>query len=208
MDGVLVDSMPLHTQAWEAYLSRQGLDPTTVARARHGSRNDHIVQELFGSGLSPGEVHEHGEAKERIFRELMAPLLEEFLVPGLREFLAVLDGVPCAVASNAEAANLDFVLDNARLRAHFPVVVDGHMVTHPKPHPEIYLLAAVRLGVEPSRCIVIEDSLTGVRAGLAAGMAVAGIETTLSPVPETGVSVKDFRDPRLCGWIRQVAASW
>lgn len=208
MDGVLIDSTPVHARAWQTYLRRLGRDPNGVGRALHGLRNDHIVRALFGDGPSDEEVHRHGAEKEKIYRELMAPLLEQYLLPGLREFLDLLGELPCAVASNAERENLDFVLDGTGLRPHFPVVVDAHMVTHPKPHPEIYLLAAERLGVPPARCVVIEDSRAGVQAARAAGMAVAGIETTLSPVPDTGVSVKDFRDPRLTEWLRQVASEW
>ena len=83
-----------------------------------------------------------GAAKEELYREMLASRIEEVLVPGLRPFLDRYRGAPLAVASNAEPENVAFVLDRAGLRGYFRVVVDGHQVTHPKPHPEIYLRAA------------------------------------------------------------------
>ena len=149
-------------------------------------------------------VDAHGEAKERIYRELMAPVLEQHLVPGVREFLARRGATPCAVASNAEPENIDFVLDLGRFRASFDAVVNGHEVTHPKPHPEAYILAAERIGKRPQDCVVFEDSAAGVAAARSAGAKVAGIETTLRPVPETDISVRDFRDPALWRWLQQL----
>ena len=73
-----------------------------------------------------------------------------------------------AVASNAEPANVDFVLDAAGLRPYFRAVLDGHQVSRPKPYPDIYLRAAEILGSVPAECVIFEDSLTGIRAARAA----------------------------------------
>jgi HAD superfamily hydrolase (TIGR01509 family) len=134
----------------------------------------------------------------------MAPQLEARLVPGIREFLARRGATPTAVASNAEPENIDFLLDLGRFRESFDAVVNGHEVTHPKPHPEAYILAAERIRRRPQDCIVFEDSAAGVGAARAVGAKVAGIETTLRPVPDTDISVRDFRDPKLYRWLQQI----
>jgi HAD superfamily hydrolase (TIGR01509 family) len=201
MDGVIVHSTPLHNRAWEIYLGRHGIAPGEIESRMHGLRNDEIVRDYFGDGLDGAAVFQHGADKERLYRELMRPELEQWLVPGVREFLDAVPGVPKAVASNAERPNIDFVLDQAGLRQHFRFVVDGHQAARPKPFPDIYLAAAAMLGVDPVNCIVFEDSLAGVQAAKEAGARVVGLTTTLPELPRVQLAVKDFRDPDLPGWL-------
>jgi len=129
--------------------------------------------------------------------------MEESLVPGLRPFLERFRGAPMAVATNAEPENVDFVLDRAGLRQYFRVVVDGHQVSHPKPHPEIYLRAAELLGIAPANCIVLEDSHAGVAAARAAGMRVAGLGTTFVNLPGADVMADNFCNGTLTAWLAQ-----
>jgi beta-phosphoglucomutase len=93
------------------------------------------------------------------------------------------------------------VLDGAGLRDFFDVAVNGDEVVNPKPHPEIYLKAADLLGVRPEECVVLEDSYTGVQAGLSAGMRVVGFSTTHDELPGVAVLVRDFLDPALEAWL-------
>ncbi|HVT93606.1 MAG TPA: HAD-IA family hydrolase [Bryobacteraceae bacterium] len=206
LDGVILDSMPLHTEAWEVYLKRFGKWVPDLEKRMHGARNDQIVSAFLGGSLTQEEIFEHGAAKERLFRELMAPRLEEHIVPGVREFLAEFADLPKAIASNAEPANIDFVLDGAGLRRFFPVVVDGHQVARAKPFPDIYLRAAELVQTPPARCIVFEDSPTGVEAGRGAGMRVAGIGTHQGALPGVEIMAADFRDPKLVEWLRELEA--
>jgi beta-phosphoglucomutase family hydrolase len=202
MDGVIVDSNPTHRIAWVEYTRRFGIAATEdMQRRMYGRCNDEIVRDFLGEGLSDREVLEHGAAKERLYRELMAPHLSESVLPGLREFLGVRESVPRAVATNAESANLDFVLDGVGLRSLFRVALSGEDVQRPKPDPEIYLLAASRLGAAPAECIVFEDSDAGVASGVAAGMRVVGVSTTHATLPGAAVMIRDFRDPALAAWL-------
>jgi beta-phosphoglucomutase family hydrolase len=202
MDGVIVDSNPVHRDAWIAYNRRHGLDTTTaMIEGMYGRRNDQIVRDFFGDGLSVEEVASHGAAKEELYREMVAGNIEEMLVPGLRALLERYRGAPMAVASNAEPENVNFVLDRAKLRPYFRAVVDGHQVSHPKPHPEIYLRAAELLGIEPSNCIVVEDSFTGIAAAKAAGMRVIGIRTTHVNLPDTDITSDNFLNGSLTSWL-------
>jgi HAD superfamily hydrolase (TIGR01509 family) len=208
LDGVLIDSMPMHMEAWEIYLKQLGITRACLSARMHGKRNSELVRELIGADLSPEVVFEHGAAKERLFRELiLAADLSRFRVPGVDEFLEGYAGVPMAVASNAEPANIDFVLDKLHLRKYFPVTVDGSQVQRPKPFPDVYLKAAERLGVVPAKCIVFEDSPTGAAAGLAAGMRVVGVETTPTIFEGVAYQVRDFRDPGLPKWLEVASAA-
>jgi HAD superfamily hydrolase (TIGR01509 family) len=166
----------------------------------YGKRNDDVVRDFFGA-LPPEEVAARGAAKEVLYREIVGRRVESMLVPGLRQFLDRHPELPKAVASNAEAANVSFVLDRAGLHHYFRVVVDGSQVRHPKPHPEIYLRAAELLGMPPADCIVFEDSYAGVAAGKAAGMRVVGVLTTYSELPGTDLTIRDFLSGGLEEWL-------
>lgn len=203
MDGVIVNSNPLHTKAWKLYNRRHGIDAgETLAERMYGMRNDEIVRDFFGPHLSAAEIAAHGAAKERLYRELLEPELEESLVPGVRHLLARHAGQPVGLATNAEPANVDLVLDMGGLRAYFRVIIDGHQVRYPKPHPEIYLLAARLLSVEPRNCIVFEDSFSGIQAARAAGARIVGLRTTHPELPGADLAIDDFLSPALEPWLR------
>lgn len=208
LDGVLVHSMPLHVLAWEEYLQSLGIHIEDVERRMHGKRNPELVRELISNDLAEDIVLEHGAAKERLFREMLVKSeLAEHGVPGITEFLERHKEIPKAIGSNAEPANIDFVLDRFALRAYFPVVVDGFQVSRPKPFPDIYLRGAELLGVAPRSCIVFEDSPTGIEAARAAGMRVVGVETTPTDFVGVDLHVKDFLDPKLEPWIEAQQAA-
>lgn len=202
MDGVIVDSNPLHREAWTEFNRRYGLETTdAMLEGMYGRRNDQIVREFFGDGLSQTEIAARGAAKEEIYRKLLASRLEAMLVRGLRPFIERYGDAPMALASNAEPENVAFVLDSTGLRRYFRVVVDGHQVNHPKPHPEIYFRAAELLAIDPASCIVLEDSLTGVAAAKAAGMRVIGLATTYVNLPGADIMADNFCDGILTSWL-------
>jgi beta-phosphoglucomutase family hydrolase len=202
MDGVIVDSNPLHRESWAEYNRRQGVETTEAMQQRmYGKRNDMIVRDYLGQHLTDAEVSAHGAAKEKLYREMLAPRLTETLVPGLIDFLERYPDVPKAVATNAEAPNVEFVLHEAKLSGYFNAAVNGQQVANPKPHPDVYLRAAELLGIPPANCVVFEDSHGGVAAGLAAGMRVVGITTTYSDLPGTAILARNFNDPVLAEWL-------
>ena len=202
MDGVIVDSNPLHREAWEAFNLRYGVETTeAMHESMYGKRNDDIVRNFFGSELPEAEVFARGAAKEALYREMAKDRLEEMLVPGLREFLQTFRDSPMALASNGEAANIDLIVEKAGLRPYFRAVVNGRQVVNPKPHPEIYLRVADILQVEPANCIVFEDSHAGVQAGVSAGMRVVGIRTTHGELPGTSITI-DTSETRATSTMR------
>ena len=203
MDGVIVDSNPMHRESWVAFNRRYGLETTeAMHESMYGKRNDEIVRNFFGGHLSDGEIYARGRAKEQLYREMIAGRIESMLVPGLRDFLDRHRGLPLAVATNAEPENVAFVLDETHLRQYFQVIVDGHQVKRPKPHPDVYLRAAELLGVEPAKCVVFEDSYSGVEAAVAAGMPVVGILTTYVNLPGTALCVDNFSSGDLDSWLQ------
>jgi len=201
LDGVIVDSMPIHVRAWREYLRRNGIVSEEIIRRMHGRKNEEILRDFMGENAPPEEIFTHGAKKEQLYREMMEGQLENYLVPGLREFLDRAEGIPIAVASNAEQANVDFVLDGLGLRAHIAVALDSSCVKLPKPSPDIYLRAAHELGLPPQDCIVFEDSEVGVTAARKAAMRVVGILTGGIPLKEVDLAVANFASPELEPWL-------
>jgi beta-phosphoglucomutase len=207
LDGVIVDSNRVHSESWREYLRRCGREvPEGFDLRMFGRRNDDIVRDVFGWDLDPAEVFRHGAEKERVYRDLLGPVLRDHLVPGVASFLERHHAVPMAVASNGEAANASFVLHTGGLRDYFRVVVTGDQVERPKPDPEIYRLAAGLLQVPPANCIVFEDSAAGVEAARAAGARVVAVNAAhpLSELREVEISVRDFLDPGLELWLSEL----
>ncbi len=204
MDGVIIDSNPMHREAWAAFNRRFGLETTEAMHQRmYGRRNDQIVRDFFGDELSAEEVALRGAAKEALYREMIGEGLEQMLVPGVRPFLERHRNAPMAMATNAEPPNVEFLLDRADLRRFFRAVVTGAQVQHPKPDPEIYLYAAKLLGTAPGNCVVFEDSHSGVQAARAAGMRVIGIGTTFGYLPGTNLTVDNFESGELSAWLAE-----
>ncbi len=207
VDGVLVHSMPLHVLAWEEYLAGLGIQVDDLERRMHGKRNAELVNDLISSDLAEDVVFNHGAAKEKLWREMVLRNgIETYRIEGLADFLERHKDVPKAVASNAEPQNIDFVLDQYDLRRYFEIAVSGLEVSRPKPFPDIYLEAARRLGADPQHTVVFEDSPTGLRAGVDAGMRVVGVQTTPADLSGAVLRVNDFTDPKLEEWLRSQVA--
>jgi HAD superfamily hydrolase (TIGR01509 family) len=203
MDGVIVDSTDAHVEAWRRYLSAHDLEIHDILGRMLGKHNDEIVKDFFGgTPLSAETVARHGACKEKIYRDILAPEFDRRMVPGVREFLDRHKDVPAGLATNAEPANVEFVLRRAGIAERFLAVVKGDEVARPKPAPDIYLRASTLLGVPPRRCVVFEDSITGTQAALAAGMRVVGIASTLGRIDGVDLLVSDFNDPGLELWLR------
>ena len=179
LDGTLVDNMPFHIDAWIETARSLGREITaaTVMRDFAGRRNEEILPALLGRAMSPSEVASIADAKEARYRELFGPH-----VAPLRGAVALLDeltahGVLCGIASAAPKPNRDFVLEALGLRSRFRAVVGAEEVTRGKPAPDLFLLGASRLGVDPREVLVFEDAHLGVQAAVAAGMLACGVTT-------------------------------
>ena len=204
LDGVVVDSNPTHAEVWRSYTRRFGIEPgEAMPDLMYGRRNDEIVKVLFGDHLSPDEIFAHGEAKEALYRRIMKDRLTQRLVPGISSFLERYRESPIGLATNAERANAEFVLETTGLRDYFQVVVDGLQVERPKPDPQIYLCTAQLLGTSPQNCVVFEDSFSGVEAARAAGARVVGVTTTHAFFQNTSLNIDNFLSVELEPWLRR-----
>lgn len=181
MDGTIVDNMAFHTDSWLAFFERRGLllDADEFFRATAGRQGGEIMRAYLGEQLSDEEVGLLNHEKESVYRELYAP--HRKTVAGFDALIerARLEGVKLAVATAAPPANIEFTLDGLDLRKHFDAVVGAADVARGKPHPDVFLKAAERCGVQPEHCIVFEDAPLGVEAARRAGMRCVVLTTTL-----------------------------
>lgn len=206
LDGVIIDSADEHRRSWHRLAKEEGL-PFTDEQfwATFGQRNDTIIPLLWGE-MSPERVRELADRKEAYFREFIretaAPL------PGAIELLSALKeaGYRQALASSTPIANIDLISEALGLKRYLTALVSGESVAHGKPAPDVFLKAASELGIEPDKCLVIEDAVAGVEAALAGGMYCIAVayERDLPGLRAATLMVKDLTEVNV-ERIRQLA---
>ncbi len=171
VDGTLVDTAEMHFAAWERMAGEMGR-PFSRAEfaATFGRRNPEIIRYLFQHEFSDAEVADIGERKERYYRAAAESGVQ--LLPGVSELLAGLRalGARQAVGSSAPRANVDLILRLTECGDYFSAIVGMEDTKRGKPDPEVFLVAAAKIGVPPARCVVLEDAVAGVEAAKAGGM--------------------------------------
>jgi beta-phosphoglucomutase len=172
VDGTLVDTADLHFRAWSD-LMRQIDKPFTRAEfaATFGTRNPDIIRKLFGSQFTDEEVADLGNRKEMLYRAA-ARQQGVTLLPGARTLLEGLQagGFKQAIGSSAPRENLDLILRLTGAERFFEAIVSVEDIQRGKPDPQVFQLAADRLGQAHDHCLVLEDAVAGVQAAKAAGM--------------------------------------
>jgi HAD superfamily hydrolase (TIGR01509 family) len=190
LDGTLVDSAQFHWHAWRDVMAEEGL-PVTYEQFVHsfGKRNDLILLGWLGEDADPNRMRRLSEEKESRFRALVLAHGIEPL-PGVRDWVARLhaDGWRQAIATSAPTLNLETLVEAMKMREFFGAGVAAEDVTHGKPAPEVFLVAAERLGAEPRCSIVVEDAPMGIEAGRRAGMRTVGV-SLLHELPAADVYV-------------------
>ena len=138
-------------------------------------RSMEIILEIGGISIGELEKERLANKKNTWFVDYIERMAPEEIFPGVKLLIRGMRelGIKTALASSSK--NAKTVIQLLHIKNEFDVVVDGTMITHTKPHPEIFLLAADRLGVEPEACLVFEDAEAGVEAALAAGMKCVGV---------------------------------
>lgn len=182
MDGVIVDSEPLHLIAYQEFFSEYEIEYTAEHNQEFlGTKDVWMAGVLIERHELPHTPETMVKAKE----EILLRLIREQAVarPGLFEILtqAKSAGLPMSIASSATLPTIHLVVEVLKIREYFDALTSGDEVAHGKPSPDVFLLAAKRLGAEPSHCVVIEDTLNGIKAAKAAGMHCVAIpcEATL-----------------------------
>ena len=182
MDGVLIDSGAHHRAAWRALLAELGEEPAHPEywRLTIGRPSEEALPLLLGRRVPAHEAWRLARRKRDLYVDFSRRGM--ISVPGVQEFVAALSrlGIPRAVGTSASRFDVDRMLAGVGLRRHFDVIVTADDVTLGKPDPEVYELAAARLGIPAEACIVFEDSLVGVVAARRAGMRAVGVTTAHS----------------------------
>jgi beta-phosphoglucomutase len=179
----MIDSSEYHWLSWRDALAAENFPLTREQFSKvFGRRNDEILRGYFGEDYPAEEVERVGGSKERMYRELVRTRGIE-LLPGVRDWLERLKaaGWLQAVATSAPRENIEAIMPALRLSGYFDAVAAAEDVTVGKPDPQIFLVAARKLGVEPSACVVVEDAPAGLEAARRARMRNVGV---LSHHPE------------------------
>ena len=179
MDGTLVDNIIFHKNAWLKFLKKYNIEiePESFNAQNHGTIDEMIVR-FFGNDISTEKVQQLGQEKEQIYRDLYQEHIQE--IKGLTNFLENLKAseIKIGLATMGDIPNIDFIIDNLKIRNYFDCIVGGHQITKGKPDPEIFNTVAQKLNIENKDCIVFEDSIGGVISAKRANMKVIGITTT------------------------------
>ncbi|MBN1360200.1 MAG: HAD family phosphatase [Sedimentisphaerales bacterium] len=178
LDGVLVDTGWAHRQSWYDLAQREGLDMSDeFFRDTFGLQNYAIIPRLK-PGIGPKELERLSDWKEQRYRAILADRLE--LADGVETLLEDLKGhgFRLAIGSSAPRENLDVFWHPLGLARYFDARVTKEEVAEGKPSPRTFLKAAEKLGLPPRACVVVEDAVAGLQAGVSAGMAVVAITTT------------------------------
>jgi len=169
-DGVIVDSHPVHLQAWRAFFCSMGkkVKDEDLSFVLEGAKRDEILQHFLG-GLTQEQIRTCGAEKERLFREHASQVK---MVRGFADFLAEVEqaGLPIAVATSGSRKRVEYTLENFRLLSRFRAIVTGEDVSKGKPDPALFHLAARGLRVDAENILVCEDAVSGVAAAKTAGM--------------------------------------
>jgi beta-phosphoglucomutase family hydrolase len=179
MDGVLADTASYHFRAWQEIFARRGIKFTEADFKRSfGIRNDAIIKNVLGKAITRDEIETIAKEKEAIFRRIIGKKIKP--LPGAIELIQALDerGIKMAIASSTVIANIRLIIGRLGIANYFQAFITGHDVTEGKPSPQVFLLAAKRLGIEPQNCLVVEDAVAGVKAARSAGMRCLAISNT------------------------------
>jgi beta-phosphoglucomutase family hydrolase len=179
MDGVIADSCSFHFAAWQETFAKRGIKFTKEDFTQlFGTRNDFIIRSVMGKVVPERDVKIMVQEKEETFRRKATGGVKTF--PGVVRLLNVLKkgNFKLGLVSSAPKENIDLVLNELNLAGIFNCIVFGQEVSESKPSPQIYLLAAKKLEVTPTDCVVIEDSPLGVKAAKTVGMKCLAITNT------------------------------
>ncbi len=182
MDGLMLDTEPLYRASWRQAALECGYDLTEAIHDRFVGRNRKDSEQVLVDTFGPEFPLEKFRATVRQCedRAFSGPVSKK---PGLEQLLSFLEArqVPKAVATSTDRRIALHLLAATELLGRFSAVATGDEVANGKPSPDLFLLAAERLGVEPAACLVLEDSDTGVAAAHRAGMGVYIVPDLLPP---------------------------
>jgi beta-phosphoglucomutase family hydrolase len=198
MDGVIADTGDMHEKAWFAYCEKYNIRITSelFRRKLFGRSNKETFKILLHREIDDEELTALVDEKEALYRKLAKGNLRA--TPGLKSFLkdAQNKDIPMCVASSAPAINVEFTLKETGTEKFFKHFTSAEEVAKSKPDPEIFLLAAKKLGFQPDKCLVFEDSFAGIEAATRANMQLITVASThkREELPESHRTIEDFTE--------------
>jgi HAD superfamily hydrolase (TIGR01509 family) len=210
LDGTLIDNNAYHIKAFEAFYDKIGKPFSLEEYKQHinGRVNREIFNYVFNTTLSPEKSEAYSNEKEAMYRELYAEHIKP--INGLVDFLEELEkaNMPKAIATSGIIPNIDFMFEHIPIKGYFSSVIDSTQIEQGKPHPEIFLKAAIAVNAVPSNCVAFEDSVAGIRSAKAAGMKVIGLTTThmAEDLKEADLVIKDYTEISLTKLLKLGAA--
>jgi HAD superfamily hydrolase (TIGR01509 family) len=196
MDGVICHTNPYHSKAFRIFFEKRNVYPTEEEFAQHmyGKNNSYILSQFLGRKIEGQELLELEDEKEGLFREIYQHHVDP--IPGFLEFLTILksNNFKTGVATSAPLLNLELIAGKLNLYPHFESTFASEHVNKHKPDPEVYLKSAAKLEVAPDRCVVFEDSFSGVMAAKNAGMKVVGVLSShgKEDLPTCDLYIEDY----------------
>ncbi len=180
LDGVICSTDEYHYMAWKALAEQIGIANFTREdnkRQRGVSRMEslEVVLEKSDKKFTAEEKLALAETKNEIYKKMLLNMSPADLSGEVKDTLDELRARGLKLAIGSSSKNTPMILERLGLGTYFDAVADGNCITHSKPDPEVFLKAAEMLGLEPCRCIVVEDAAAGIQAGRNGGFLVAGI---------------------------------
>jgi beta-phosphoglucomutase len=179
LDGVIVDTAHYHFLAWQRLAHELGVEFTETDNERlkgvSRMRSLEIILEIGKIQVEEAKKEALATKKNAWFVDYVNAIRPEEIFPGVKELIGSLKSRGLKIALASSSKNAHRVTELLNIQSLFDVMVDGTMITHSKPDPEIFLLAASKLNIVPSSCVVFEDAEAGVEAALAAGMRCVGV---------------------------------
>ena len=179
LDGVIVDTAVFHFQAWRRLAQKLGGDFTEEQneQLKGVSRVDSLkkIIEWTGASVSDEEFQTLMVEKNGWYLDLVRGLGPQDALPGALNFLQTAYDQGIKIALGSASKNAPMILEKLGITPLFTAIIDGNNVVNGKPHPEVFLKGAEALGLEPSECVVFEDSIAGVQAAKTGGMSSVGI---------------------------------
>lgn len=179
LDGVIVDTVPAHYVAWKAMADELNIpfSETDNEQLKGVSRTESMRRILAMGGIEKSniEIEEMTTKKNYIYVDIISKMTPEDILPGVVDFLDLLDQNHIQIALGSSSKNAPTILNAVGLADRFKVSVDGNQISHSKPHPEVFLLGADRMGLNPSECVVFEDAISGVQAAKRGNFKCVGV---------------------------------
>lgn len=197
LDGVICSTDELHYLSWKALADREGIpfDRTMGNRMRGVARMEclEMILEKTDRSYTEEEKKEMADFKNRHYVTLLDKLTEKDLSPEVRSTLSELKKRGYQIAIGSSSKNTPILLRKFGIYDWFDAIVDGNMITHSKPHPEVFLKAAELLHLNPNECFVVEDATAGIDAAKAGGFTAIGISDA-SHYEKTDYKINTFSD--------------